>query len=55
MIWQFTGAEGIDTDGCRLGDANRVGDLDFAAISKPRSDNILRDVAAGVRSASVNF
>ena len=49
------GAAGIDIKGQRLGDADRIGDLDRAVICDPRSDHVLREIARGVGGRAIDL
>ena len=49
------GAEAVDEHRERVGDADRVGDLDLAAVGEPGRDHVLRDVARGVRRRAVDL
>src|SRR4051794_16248227 len=42
------GPERLDVHADRVRDADRVGDLHFAAVGEPRGDHVLGDVAGGV-------
>src|ERR687891_87890 len=48
-------AEGVDADRDRMGDADRVGDLELAAVGEAGGDDVLRDVARGVRGRTVDL
>ena len=49
------GAERLDHDRDRMGDADRVGHLHLAAIGEPGGDHVLRDPARGVRGGAVDL
>src|SRR6476661_8733379 len=48
-------AERLDVDGHRMGDADRVCDLDLAALGEPGGDEVLRDVTRRVRGRTVDL
>ena len=45
----------VDEDRERVRDADRVGDLDLAALGEPGGDDVLRDVARGVGAERSTF
>ena len=45
----------LHADRGRLRDADRVGDLDFAAVREAGRDDVLRDVARGIRGGPVDL
>ena len=49
------GAEAVDVHAHRMRDADRVGDLELAAVGEARGDDVLRDVARGVRRRAVDL
>src|SRR5688500_4580477 len=49
------GAETLHADRGRLRDADRVGNLDLAAVRETGRDDVLRDVAGGVRGGPVDL
>ena len=49
------GAEGLDQDGHRLGDADGVGHLHLAAVGRAGGDHVLGDPAGGVRRRAVDL
>ena len=49
------GAEAVDEHGQRMRDPDRVGDLDLAALGEAGGDDVLRDVARGVRGRAVDL
>src|SRR5690349_15424694 len=51
----FAGAVSIDIDRKRLGDADRIGELNGAAIRETRSDHVLREVARGVSGRAIDL
>ena len=51
----LAGAEGLDHQRHRVGDADRVGDLDLAAIGEPGGDHVLGDVAGRVGGRAVHL
>src|SRR6266436_3387961 len=55
LVIHFAGAERVDADANRIGVADGVGELHFAAISQLRSDHILRDPASHVSRAAIDF
>ena len=48
-------AEAVDEDAERMRDADRVGDLDLAAVGEAGRDDVLRHVARGVRGRAVDL
>ena len=55
LIGDLAGAEGVDGDRDRLGDADGVGKLDLAAAGEAGGHDVLGDVAAHVGGASVDL
>ncbi len=55
LVRDVAGAEGVDHDADRLGDADGVGDLDKRAAGVPSGHDVLRDVAHHVRSGTVHL
>src|SRR3569832_841141 len=51
----FAGAEGIDRDRGRFGDADGVGHLDLAAVGDAGGDDVLGDITSGVGGGAVDF
>ena len=49
------GAEGLDHQRDRVGDADRVGDLDLAAVGEPGGDHVLGHVARHVGGRAVDL
>src|SRR5688572_8765209 len=49
------GAEGLDHHRDRVSDADRVGDLDLAAVREPGGDHVLGDPARGVGGRAVDL
>ena len=49
------GAERLERDRDGLRDADRVGDLDLAAVGEAGGDDVLRDVARRVRGRAVDL
>ena len=49
------GAVGLDHQRLRVRDADRVGDLDLAAVREPGRDDVLGDVARGVGGRAVDL
>ena len=47
--------EGLDVDRERVGDADRVGNLDLAALGEPGGDDVLGHVARGVGARAVDL
>ena len=50
-----SGAVGLDVDGQRPGDADRVGELDLAAPREAGGDDVLGDVARHVRAGTIDL
>lgn len=55
LVGEASGAKSVDVDRDRLSDADSVGELNFALAGEARSDEVLGDVASGVRSGAVNL
>ncbi len=55
LVGDPPGPEGLDGDGDRVRDADRVRDLDLDAVGDPGGDQVLRDVARGVRAGAVHL
>src|SRR5690606_31486058 len=55
LIGHLAGAERVDRDRHRLGDANRVRDLDLAAIRQPGLDDVLGDPACCVCRGTIDL
>src|SRR6185312_996887 len=55
LLVDMRGAVGIDQQRHRIGDADRVGDLDGAALGKAGGDHVLGEIARGVRSGAVDL
>src|SRR5690606_26066457 len=49
------GAEGVDVEADRTGDADRVGDLDLGLAGQPGRDDVLRDPAHRVGGGAVDL
>ena len=57
-IWRvgdLAGAEGVDVDADRLGDADGVGELDLALLGQARGDDVLGDVPGHVGGRAVDL
>src|SRR3569832_1495120 len=52
---EFAGADGIDRDRGRFGDADGVGHLDLAAGGDAGGDDVLGDITSGVGGGAVDF
>src|SRR5690606_28807773 len=52
---RLPGAEGLDVQAHRLGDADRVGDLHLAAVGEAGGDDVLGDPAHGVGAGAVDL
>jgi hypothetical protein len=52
---QFAGAKGFHIDAERVGDADGVGDLHFAAFGQTGGDNVFGDPAGSIGRAAVYF
>ena len=46
---------GVDIEGQRLGDADRIGDLDGAALGKAGGDHILREIARDIGGRTIDL
>ena len=55
VVRDGAGAEGVDHDGGRLGDADGVRDLHFAAFGEAGGDDVFRHIAACISGASIHF
>src|SRR5690606_22859631 len=55
LLGHLVRAEGLDGDGGRLRDADRVRHLNLAAVREARGDDVLRDVAAGIGGRAVDL
>ena len=51
----IAGVERVDQDRHRLGDADRVGQLDHAALGEAGRDDVLRDVARHVARGAIDL
>ena len=51
----MAGAVQIDIDRQRLGDADRVGELQRAAVGEPGRDDVLGEIAGGVGGRTVDL
>ena len=51
----LAGPLGVNVDADRLGDADRVGQLDLARSARPRGHDVLGDVSGHVGGRSVNL
>ena len=49
------GAEAVDEQAHRMGHADRVGNLDLAAVGEPGGDDVLRHVAGGIGGRAVDL
>ncbi len=49
------GAEGVDMDGDRLGDADGIGDLDQALVGEAGGDQVLGEMPCRIRRAPVHL
>src|SRR5205085_8054041 len=49
------GAEGLDAERGRFGDADRVGEEELAALRQPGRNDVLRDPARRVRARAVDL
>ena len=49
------GAEGLDHEGHRMGDADGVGHLDLTPCRRPGGDDVLGDPPCGVRRGAVDL
>ena len=54
-VGDLAGALGVDVDAHRLGDADGVGELHFAALGQAGGDDVLGDVAGHVGGAAVDL
>src|SRR5262249_33192709 len=55
LVGDLRRAEGLDRNRDRPGDADRVGQLDLAALGQAGGDDILGDVAGGVGGRAVDL
>ncbi len=55
VVGNDAGALRIDQQRNRIGHADRVSQLDFTALGQSRRNDVLRDVARGIRGAAINF
>ena len=55
LAGDLPGAERLDEQRQRLGDADRVGDLDLGAVGQAGRDDVLGDVAGGVGGRAVDL
>src|SRR4029077_6421751 len=54
-VGQGAGAEGLDHQRDRAGDADRVGDLNLTALGEPGGDDVLGDVARRVSGRAIDL
>ena len=54
-VGDLAGAEGVDVDADRLGDADGVGELDLALLGQARGDDVLGHVAGHVGGRAVDL
>ena len=55
LVGNLAGAEGLDQNADRLGNANGVRKLNFATVGKPGRDDVLGDVARHVAGGTINL
>ena len=55
MGGHLPGAEGLDVQAHRLGHADRIGDLDLAAVGESGGDDVLGHPAHGVGAGAVHL
>ena len=55
LFGDHAGAERFDQHADRMRDADRIRDLHFAAFGKPGRNDVLRNVARGVRRRTVDL
>ena len=55
LVVDLAGAFGVDVHAHRLGDADRVGELHFAAVGQAGGDDVLGDVAGHVGGAAIDL
>ncbi|CAI9005570.1 NAD-specific glutamate dehydrogenase [Pseudomonas sp. IT-P44] len=55
VVADFAGAEGVQRDRSRLGNTDRVGNLNLATLGQAGSDDVLRHVTTGVGRGTVNL
>ena len=55
VVGNDAGALRIDQQRNRIGHADCVSQLDFTALGQSRRNDVLRDVARGIRGAAINF
>lgn len=55
ILGDLAGAVQVDIDRQRLGDADRVGDLDRAAVGKTGGDDVLGKIAGGIGGRTVDL
>ena len=55
LVGDLAGAERLDRDGQRAGDADGVGELDLEAVGEPGGDHVLGHPAGGVGGAAVDL
>ncbi len=55
LLIDLAGAVGIDIDRERLGDADRIGELDGAAVRETRGDHVLRQIARGISGRAIDL
>ncbi len=54
-VGEFARAKAVDKDGDRPGNADGIGDLDFEALGKTCSDNVLCHVPCRIGTGTVNL
>ena len=54
-VGDLAGAVGVDVHADRLGDADGVGELHFAALGQAGGDDVLGDVAGHVGGAAIDL
>ena len=55
LLVDLAGAVGIDQERHRIGDADRVGDLDGAAVGEAGRDHVLGEIARGIGGRAVDL
>jgi hypothetical protein len=55
VLVDLAGAGGVDIDRERLRDADRVGELDRAALGEPSGDDVLGEIARGIGGGAVDL
>jgi len=54
-FWNLSGPMRVDINRQRLGDADRIGKLDRAAISKSCGDDVFCEIARGISGRAIDF